>query len=308
MEHAMGKVRKILLVADHPGWAFHHRAKEMMALPSSHLQFDLKYRDQLTAKDNDQYDIIYAMSVLIAKSLHQKGIPVNKLAAGITSSRQFNRYKVNKDTYKKEFLDFFTNLRGVNTVSNEFVQQFNKYRPIYKTRTGINENLFKPSTDNTRQPTFTVGWVGRIDGHLHRKLKGYDIVLSAIKGLDMKLDIRTFTKNNVSRDKMVEFYQGLDCFICSSESEHIPLPVLEAGACGIPIISTQVGIVPEVIKSYENGIIIQRNASAIREALLYLMKNPGQRKSMGRSIRQTILDQWTWDVCWKEWEDFFTAI
>lgn len=107
---------------------------------------------------------------------------------------------------------------------------------------------------------------------------------------------------------MVKFYQGLNCFICSSESEHIPLPVLEAAACGVPIISTNVGIVPELIKSYENGIIIQRNPSAIREALQYLMANPKKQKSMGQSIRNTILEQWTWSVCWKEWEEFFMTI
>ncbi|MFB4474384.1 glycosyltransferase family 4 protein [Oceanobacillus caeni] len=308
MKKVEKKVRKILLVADRPGWVFHNRAKELMALSSSNLQFDLEYRDKVTAKVKDQYDIIYAMSVGMAKTLHQKGIPLNKLAAGITSLRQFNRYKINKGTYSKEFLDFFTKLRGVNAFSDECVQEFNKYRPIYKTRVGINKDLFKPSAANRSQKTFTAGWVGRIDGNAHRKLKGYDLVLSAKKELDIKLDIRTFTKNYVPKEAMVEFYQGLDCFICSSESEGLPNPVLEAGACGVPIISTKVGIVPELIKPYENGIIIQRNASAIRDAIQYLIDNPNQRKSMGSSIRSTILDQWTWDVCWKQWEEFFTTI
>lgn len=192
MKQTKEKVRTILLVADRPGWAFHHRAKDMMAIPSSTLQFDLKYLEEVTAKDMDQYDLIYAMSVWIATNLYKKGIPLNKLAAGITSMRQFNRHMINEHTFKEDFLYFFNNLRGVNTVSDEFVQKFIRYRYIHKTRVGINENIFKPSK-YTIQPTFTAGWVGRIDGSEHRELKGYDLVLSAIKGLDMDLDIRTFT-------------------------------------------------------------------------------------------------------------------
>lgn len=308
MNQIKGNVRKILLVADRPGWAFHHRAKDMMAIPASTLQFDLKYYNEVTAKDNDQYDLIYAMSVWIATKLHQKGIPLNKLAAGITSMRQFNGHMINEHTFRKDFLNFFRNLRGVNTASDEFVQKFTRYRYIHKTRVGINENLFKPSIAHTHRTIFTAGWVGRIDRSAHRKLKGYDLVLQAMKEMDMKLDIRTFSENYVPREKMVEFYQGLDCFICSSESEHIPLPVLEAAACGVPIISTNVGIIPELIKSFKNGIITQRNPRAIREALQYLMANPSKRKSMGESIRNTILEQWTWSVCWKEWEEFFMTI
>ncbi|HHY21663.1 MAG TPA: glycosyltransferase family 4 protein [Bacilli bacterium] len=298
--------RKILLVVDVPGWAFEHRAKDMIAFQGDKIHFDLKYYHYVTANDQHKYDLIYAMSVGIAKTLYERGIPLNKLAAGITSMRQFNRYRLNKLTFNQEFMHFFTNLRGVNAASDEFVHKFSKFRPIHKTRVGIDATLFSPAKRKISNSIFTVGWVGRTDRD--RKLKGFDLVTSSLKGLNVLLDTRTFTKNRVPREKMVEFYQGLDCFICSSASEHIPLPILEAAACGVPIITTEVGIVPELIKANKSGLIIERNAGALREAVQFLKNNPEKRTEIGKSIRQTILENWTWDVCWPEWENFFFTI
>lgn len=301
-------VKKILLVPDHPGWAFDNRAKKIMSLPTNNLQFDIKYYKQVTKKDINQYDLIYAMSVGHALGLHQKGIPVNKMAAGLTSVRQFKRHMTSKGTYKTDFITFFRGLRGVNSLSDELFQLFTPHRRIYHTKVGIDENFFQPSEYPISKSSFTVGWVGRIDGAGRRSFEGFDIVTSAIQGLDIKLDIRTFTENYVPLEKMVEFYQGLDCFICSSISEGHPNPVFEAAACGVPIISTNVGSVPELIKPYVNGIIVKRNPQSIREAIQYLIKHPDKQKSMGQSIRETILKEWTWKSCWKEWEEFFTSI
>jgi len=142
--------------------------------------------------------------------------------------------------------------------------------------------MFRPrfKVKDNENHKFTIGWVGRIDKKNHRKLKGYDIVLSALTDLNVSLDIRTFKENYVPREKMVEFYQGLDCFICSSESESLPNPVLEAAACGIPIISTKVGIVPELIKHHKNGLIVPRSSDDIHDAVIFLMNNPNKRAEL----------------------------
>lgn len=299
--------RKILLVADVPGWAFDHRAKDMITLQGDKIRFDLKYYRDVTASDHIHYDLVYAMSVGIAKTLYERGIPLHKLAAGITSMRQFRKYRINKnEILDKEFLNFFTHLRGVNTASDEFKKLFEAFRPIHKTRVGINATLFSPANFTRRGSDFTVGWVGRIDRN--RELKGYDLMLLALKELELKLDIRTFSNNRVTREEMVPFYQSLDCFICSSSSEHLPLPIIEAAACGVPIISTNVGIVPELIKSNENGLIVERSVDAIRAAVRILMENGEKREEFGQSIRQTILEKWTWEHCWPAWENFFLSI
>lgn len=301
-------VRHVLLVPDRPGWAFDHRANDMMALKLNNLTFDLKYRNQVTLSDRDQFDIIYAMSLDIAIKIRKEGIPLKKIAAGITSRRIFEKHMTAKQSFNNNFINLIKGLRGVNTASDEFSNVFKDYRPIYKTRIGVDENFFIPPTTSIRKPSFTVGWVGRIDRSNNRELKGYDIVISALENLNIRLETRTLHENYVPRAEMVHFYQGLDCFICSSRSEHIPLPILEAAACGVPIITTNVGIVPQLIKTNVNGIIVERNPKSIREAVLYLMDRPKERKSMGRKVRETILNHWTWKECGKDWEQFFLSI
>lgn len=303
-----GDVMKVLLVPDQPGWAFDHRTKDLLAQRWADIQFSSKYQAEIHASEHNNYDLIYPLSLSIARRLHQKGIPLERMATGITSLRVLEKQIIDKKKFRPDFLDFIKNLRGINAWSDEIVQLFKPHCPIFKTRIGIDESLFRPGEKNNRSSVFTVGWVGRIDGAEHRELKGYDIVLKALKGLDLKFVTRTFKEHYVPRVKMVQFYQRLDCFICSSRSEGLPNPVLEAAACGVPIITTKVGIIPELILHQKNGIIVPRTSEAIRKQVQYLMQYPNERYTLGTNIRKTIVADWTWDLCKKDWEIFFKSI
>jgi Glycosyltransferase len=300
---------KILLVPSNPGWAFDHRARDLMSLRMKGIRFRLKYLREVEPKDRYEYDLIYPLTLDGAKILkNRSGIPYRKMAAGITSLRSIESYRKEGGRFDSDFIKFIKSLRGVNTASDEIVRLFDKQCKVHKTRVGIDDKLFKPASSPPRNKTFTVGWVGRIDKPDYRELKGYDIALSALKGLDAKLKIRTYKENYVPRHKMVSFYQGLDCFLCTSWSEHIPLPILEAAACGVPIITTKVGIVPELIKSKENGIIVSRTPDAIRQAVRHLKENEKERKALGLNVRKTIVSHWTLESCKADWEAFFKSM
>ncbi|QHT62173.1 glycosyltransferase family 4 protein [Paenibacillus lycopersici] len=297
---------KILMVADHPGWAFDHIANDLSALDIEGILFETNYYDKVTPADQARFDLIYPMSVSIAERLYKAGIPLERMATGITSLVPYEPYLANK-SLPRGFMQFIRRLRGVNTYSDEIVRLFNPYFPLYKTRVGIDTARFKPAS-GSRDSLFRVGWVGRIDLPARRELKGYDMVRSALSGLRVDLDIRTFKEHYVPREQMIEYYQGLDCLICSSRTESIPFPVLEAASCGVPIISTEVGIVPELIRNKHNGIIIPRTANAIRKEVMKLMMEPGECRKMGENARNTIVDQWSWNICKRDWEGFFKSL
>lgn len=300
---------KILLAPTTPGWAFDHRAKDLLAQYIKGIHFDLKYLREIKSTDQFVYDLIYPMTLDGAKILHKRAaIPYDKMAAGITSLRSIEKYRLDGNKFEPDFIRFTKKLRGLNTASDEIVRLFNGHCQVYKTRVGIQETTFVPAKKQKANDPFKVGWVGRIDKKEYRELKGYDLVLKALKRLDVELDIRTYKENYVPREQMVTFYQGLDCFICSSKSEHIPLPILEAAACGVPIITTKVGIVPELIRHKRNGIIVPGTSEAIKEAVLYLMQHSRRRQELGENIRKTIVNQWTWKECKKDWEIFFKSL
>ncbi|MBU9713318.1 glycosyltransferase family 4 protein [Evansella tamaricis] len=298
---------KIAVIPGGPLWAFGNRAKDLKNLSFDHIQIDVIYLQDVTYENTKEYDLLYPMSLTIVNKLNKSGIPLNRMATGITSERVFTSKMVD-GKIKQGFINKLHSLRGVNAWSDKIIKNFKPQYEISKTRIGIDEKKFKPATKPRKRDKFTVGWVGRIDKGNYRKLKGYDLVLKAIKGLDVTLEIRTYKENFVPRDQMVEFYQGLDCFICSSQSEGLPNPVLEAASCGVPIISTNVGFVPEIIQHKNNGLIIDRNVKSIRKAINYLMKNENHRRRMGRNIRKTVVKNWTWEDCKKDWENFFLSL
>lgn len=62
-------------------------------------------------------------------------------------------------------------------------------------------------------------------------------------------------------EEMRDFYHSLDVYVCASRSEGAPNPCLEAAACGIPLVTTRVGSMPELIQDGVNGPFVERDAA-----------------------------------------------
>lgn len=69
-----------------------------------------------------------------------------------------------------------------------------------------------------------------------------------------------------------KFYNGCDCFVCASFSEPFGMPIVEALACGRPVISTRCGG-PEEIVNARNGLLINAgDVLAMERALIYMYR------------------------------------
>jgi glycosyltransferase involved in cell wall biosynthesis len=79
-----------------------------------------------------------------------------------------------------------------------------------------------------------------------------------------------------------EILSLFDIFILPSLWEGLPTAIIEAMAMGLPIISTKVGGIPELIDNAKNGILIEpKSPQQIASAILYLLENKDLAKSMG---------------------------
>ena len=72
--------------------------------------------------------------------------------------------------------------------------------------------------------------------------------------------------------------------------------MLEAMASGVPIVSTPVSGIPEVIREGVNGLLIEpENVGAIAKAIQTLLDDPALRNKLGRSGRETVLHYFSWE-------------
>lgn len=97
---------------------------------------------------------------------------------------------------------------------------------------------------------------------------------------------------SLSQAELPSHYQGCDVFCLPSFSEGLPCAVLEAMACGKPVVASAVGGVPEVVDR-EGGLLV---APGDAESLAHALAAALDRSWDSHAIRCKMVDQFTWNA------------
>jgi len=90
------------------------------------------------------------------------------------------------------------------------------------------------------------------------------------------------------------FLQRSHIFVLPSQFEGLPNVVLEAMACGLPVIATKVGGVPDIIEHRVNGLLIPPGDSeALSAAISELFDNTTLADKLGSRARKTVVEQFS---------------
>lgn len=151
---------------------------------------------------------------------------------------------------------------------------------------------------------FVVGAVGRLD-----KEKGYHILVDAIGRLDRGVrlvivgegpqrdELEMFIASRGlkgpviltgARHDVADILSAIDCFVQPSVyTEGLPLVLAEAASASLPLIATDVGGNPEIVRDHSNGFVIETgDPIVLSDKIAYLMAQPEKRREMGARSRE----------------------
>lgn len=163
---------------------------------------------------------------------------------------------------------------------------------------GVDLDLFRPSLLPKRSARLRVLFVG---AQFERK-GGIDL-LEAARHLGDGVEFDLVTKTDIvpipagvratvhrglkpHSEKLVQLYRTADIFVLPSRGDCMPQAITEALACGLPIVATSVGAIPEMVADDVNGHLVRpRDPRALAAAIASLVNSPAQRHAMGRWSR-----------------------
>jgi len=119
-----------------------------------------------------------------------------------------------------------------------------------------------------------------------------------VRALAARAPVRVHTTGYVPADRVHEWFAAGELFVCASQWEE-PLARVhyEAMAAGLPIITTDRGGNPEVVRGQGNGLVVEdpSNPDAFARALLRLLGDAELRSQMGRRGRALAEERYGWD-------------
>ena len=182
---------------------------------------------------------------------------------------------------------------------------------------GVDINRFAPSMKKElakkalglEEKNIVIGYVGRIS-----REKNINILLNAFKKLTPREELTLLLVGNGPEEQkracaqlphcqitgfvnnVEKYLQAMDIFVMPSLTETTSLATLEAMACGLPVVVTKVGFIPEYVKKEVNGIFFPKNNSSLLALkLAKLIDEPQLREQLGKQARKTVAVAFSWE-------------
>lgn len=331
--------KRAAIVIDEEGWAYYNIAIQLKK-NITNMDIDIfysKYADSIVELFFvlKNYDLVHVVWRGILQFLTPE-----------TVSYELQRYGMTYHEFEKDFLrqicltaavyDHLYLDENTSGITNQILSLVDEYtvcseklieiynerfekKPAEEITDGVDLGMFYPQNlsrfNETDRRAIRIGWVGNsvFWGNRSDDLKGvYTILNPALEELQAEgHNIRKFFADKQERviphEKMRDYYSEIDIYICASRIEGTPNPVLEAMACGVPVISTDVGIVPEAFGEFQKQFILEkRDVECMKNKIRKMISDPENMKRCSQeNLRQ--IQKWSWEGKCGQYERFFEA-
>lgn len=180
---------------------------------------------------------------------------------------------------------------------------------------GVDTKHFSPAAEKkSKSLTLKIGWAGNSGWGNQSSIldvKGYKRLFEPLvaelqqRGVAIECKVADPQIERIPFAQMPDFYRDLDVFVCTSSMEGTPNTVLEAMSCGIPVVSTDVGIVPMAFGPLQRQFIIGLPTPGnLADAVFDLLSNPDLRSKISEENRRVALN-WSWELKTRDWWPFW---
>lgn len=289
---------RILLLVDKHKWSFDNAAKKIKHHLKDDFSFQIRYvRDNPRLKAA-RYDLLFVF--FWGEKYYQKfNFNFQRTIKQVSSHRWEDDLRYGPCT-PAQFVDkYLKDALVVGCTSQKLFNSISNLHPkVYYTPTGFNPKEFR--LIRKRQGQMTVGWAGNINDSV-KKVR--EILFPACQGRFNLL----IASGNLPHRKMNSFYNRIDVFAVTSKHEGEPRVLLEAMAAGCFPVCTDVGIVPELIQSGKNGLIVSEHTpEAFRQAFIWCEKNLDKVRRAGEENAQYLYTERRWKVVIPQFKKFFS--
>jgi len=320
----------ILIIADFPNWAYYEIQQFIKNNLSDNFNIYCDYlRFNALKKTKNPLSII---KLLIDKNKHQTIRKDNKYDIVVFLGFYFPEYmnitwkskKIVKGIYTDGFPPQNSNFRGdivefknrflkdsdAIVCGSELIKQFyvKTLNKVYYANGIIDESLFKRNSTKkiNSTSTFNIGWTG----NPNREFKGfYSHVIPAVELAQEKYpNIQLKTRFSGAMETLPLFYNNIDIVIIASDADAGPSLFGEASLMGVPAISTDIGWPHEVIKTNQNGFIVNKNIKEIANKIIELYEDRTLLFKMSNNIRSDYLKVFSKENMKKKWENLFNEL
>jgi glycosyltransferase involved in cell wall biosynthesis len=205
------------------------------------------------------------------------------------------------------------------SVAEELISYGVRPESVVITRTGVDQNIFRPVPEqpDSERYVLTVGRLayrkGLFDivrcaallGKRYPDLKffmaGSGPLEAHLRALISKLglegNVRLLGPLGYQSPGLVKLYQRCAVYLQASHYEGLPTALLEAMACGRPVVATAVSGHLDAITTNENGLLVPPGCpDRLANAIDTLLQDPTLSNRLGTAARQTIEEDYTWDI------------
>lgn len=330
---------KIALVIDTHGWAFSNIARQLERHLGDRFEFKLISSEELpepghifmAAADCHLVHFFWREYLRLIDHEWARGCIAR---IGMPFAEFEGRFLTNKpvttSVYDHLHLDdgqitdripFFRDRVTAYTVASERLERIygeipGMPMPTCVTQDGVDLGLFAPCRlerfrDLGDRP-IVIGWAGNSKWASELPdIKGFhSILLPAIdmlrrRGVHVETRFADRQAGFIAHGDMPAYYNSLDLYVCPSAIEGTPNPVLEAMACGVPVISTDVGIVPEAFGPLQKQFIVhERSPEAFAAAILQFHQDRSLFSELSAENLEYI-KPWSWALRAEAFARFF---